>query len=173
MIDEDEYLRLIDQMRISVPQEIKNARQIEAEREKRLAAAQDQAEAMIEAAREKSEALTADHVILEQARERADAIVADAYEEGHAIRSDADAYALEVLQRIAAQLESFRRTVHNGIRLLESGQGMGAATADASSSRSSAGGTGTAGAGASGGGSGGGSGGPAPTVVGGEGDAGP
>ena len=45
VIDENEYLRLIDQMRISVPQEIKNARQVEAEREARLATAQEQAEA--------------------------------------------------------------------------------------------------------------------------------
>ena len=37
VIDEDEYLRLIDQMRISVPQEIKNARQLEAERDQVLA----------------------------------------------------------------------------------------------------------------------------------------
>ena len=122
IIDEGEYLRLVDQMRISVPQEIKNARQIEAEREKRLAAAQSQAEAMIEAAGEKAEALTADHVILEQARTRSDEIVARAYDEANTIRGDADAYALEVLQRIAAQLEGFGRTVQNGIRLLQTGE---------------------------------------------------
>lgn len=122
ILDEEEYLRLIDQMRISVPQEIKNARQIEGEREKRLAAAQAQAEAMIEAAREKAEALTADHVILEQARTRSDDIVARAYDEANTIRGDADAYALEVLQRIAAQLEGFGRTVQNGIRLLQTGE---------------------------------------------------
>lgn len=122
LLDEDEYLRLIDQMRISVPQEIKNARQIEADREARLAAAQEQGEAIIAAAREKAEALTSEHRILEEASRRSDEVLAQAYEEGNAIRSDADAYALEVLERLAAQLDQFGRTVHNGMALLRSGE---------------------------------------------------
>jgi F0F1-type ATP synthase membrane subunit b/b' len=121
VIDEDEYLRLIDQMRINVPQEIKNARQVEAERDQVLAAAQAQAEAMIAAAREKAELLTSEHIVLQQAEERANQVLAQAYEEAAAIRADADAYALEVLERIAAQLDGFGRTIQNGIRLLKAG----------------------------------------------------
>jgi vacuolar-type H+-ATPase subunit H len=121
VIDEDEYLRLIDQMRISVPQEIKNARQIESERDQVLAAAQEQAEAMIAAGREKAELLTSDHVVLQQAEERANQVLAQAYDEAAAIRHDADAYALEVLEQIAAQLDGFGTTIENGIRLLKAG----------------------------------------------------
>jgi hypothetical protein len=128
IVDEDEYLRLIDQMRISVPQEIKNARQVEAERDQVLAAAQDQAEAMIAAAREKAELLTSEHVVLQQAEERANQVLAQTYEEAAAIRADADAYALEVLERIAAQLDGFGRTIQNGIRLLKAGSPMSAPT---------------------------------------------
>jgi hypothetical protein len=128
IIDEDEYLRLIDQMRISVPQEIKNARQVEAERDQVLSAAQQQAEAMIQAAREKAELLTSDHVVLQQAEERSNQVLAQAYDEAAAIRTDADAYALEVLERIAAQLDGFGRTIQNGIRLLRSGAGVGGAS---------------------------------------------
>jgi hypothetical protein len=125
VIDEDEYLRLIDQMRISVPQEIKNARQVEAERDALLSAAQEQAEAMIAAGRERAAALTAEHVVLGQAEERANEVLGAAYDEAAAVRADADAYALEVLQRIAAQLEGFSRTIQNGVRLLESGMPVG------------------------------------------------
>ncbi len=125
VIDENEYLRLIDQMRISVPQEIKNARQIETEREALLAAAQAQAEAMIEAARQKATDLSAEHVVLRQAEERANDVLGNAYQEAARIRGEADAYALEVLQRIAAQLDGFNRTVRNGIRLLEAGSPVG------------------------------------------------
>ncbi len=121
IIDENEYLRLIDQMRISVPQEIKNARQVESEREARLAAAQEQAESIIAAGREQAESLTAEHVVLAQAQERADEVLTQAYQEAAQIRSEADAYALEVLHRIGAQLEGFGQTVRNGIRLLEAG----------------------------------------------------
>jgi hypothetical protein len=121
LVDEDEYLRLIDQMRISVPQEIKNARQVEAERDAILSAAQEQTEAMVAAAREKAAALVQDHAILAQAEERSSQVLTNAYNEAAAIRADADAYALEVLDRIAAQLEGFGRTVQNGIRLLQQG----------------------------------------------------
>ena len=124
VIDENEYLRLIDQMRISVPQEIKNARQVEAERDALLAAAQEQADAMLEAANERSDALTADHVVLAQAQQRADEILTKAYDEAAQIRSEADAYSLEVLHRIQGQLEHFGVTVTNGIRLLEAGDSV-------------------------------------------------
>ncbi len=124
LIDEDEYLRLIDQMRISVPQEIKNARQIEAERDAILAAAQEQAEAMIAAAQEKADGLADDHIVLAQAEERASEVLSQAYDEAGAIRKEADAYAMEVLQRIAAQLDSFGATVRNGITLLQSGSSV-------------------------------------------------
>ena len=127
VIDENEYLRLIDQMRISVPQEIKNARQVEAEREARLAAAQEQAEAMIQAAHERCDGMVAEHVVLAQAQQRADEVLTHSYQEASRIRGEADAYALEVLHRIAAQLESFGQTVQNGIRLLEAGESTGVA----------------------------------------------
>jgi cell division septum initiation protein DivIVA len=118
LINEDEYLRLIDQMRISVPQEIKNARQVEADRDAVLATAQAQAENMIAVAREKAAALVADHTVLRQAEKRADEVLGGAYDEAAAIRSDADAYALDVLERIQSQLDAFGRTIDNGMRLL-------------------------------------------------------
>jgi hypothetical protein len=104
-----------------VPQEIKNARQVEAERDQVLTAAQQQAEAMIAAGREKAELLASDHVVLQQAEERANQVLAQAYDEAAAIRADADSYALEVLERISAQLDGFGRTIQNGIRLLKAG----------------------------------------------------
>lgn len=125
IIDENEYLRLIDQMRISVPQEIRKARQIEAERDQLLAGAQSQADAMIAAARDSAEGLVAEHPVLQQAEERANEVLELAYAEAARIREDADAYALEVLQRLGAQIEGFGRTVRNGIRLLESGSPVG------------------------------------------------
>lgn len=130
VIEENDYLRLIDQMRISVPQEIKNARQIEAERDQLLATAQTQAESMLEAGRQQRDSLVAEHVVLKEAEARADEVLADAYTEAAQIRGDADAYALEVLQRIGAQLESFGRTVKNGIRLLETGNPIGSPVPD-------------------------------------------
>jgi cell division septum initiation protein DivIVA len=136
VINEDEFLRLIDQMRISVPQEIKSARQIEGERDALLAAAQEQAEAMIGAAREKAGQLVNEHSVLSQAEERSEEILGVAYQEAAVIRSDADSYAFEVLERIAEQLEGFRRTIENGMHLLKEGDVPHEVPDDASSDTS-------------------------------------
>jgi vacuolar-type H+-ATPase subunit H len=130
IINEDEYLRLIDQMRISVPQEIKNARRIEAERDALLATAQEQAEAMIAKADERADELVSEHSVLQQAQQRSDEVLREAYDEAEVIRADADNYALEVLERIAAQVQSFGRTIDNGIRVLREGRLDAGAGAD-------------------------------------------
>jgi hypothetical protein len=118
IIDEDEYLRLIDQMRISVPQEIKNARQVENERDAILAAAEAQAEAMVEAGRERALQLAAESEITRRAEEQSALIAQEAYRQALQIRADADDYALEVLVKIQAQIDAFSRTVANGVSLL-------------------------------------------------------
>jgi hypothetical protein len=118
VINEDEYLRLIDQIRINVPEEMRRARQIEADRDVLLKQAQEQAEAMIAKGRETAAGLVAEHAVVAQAEERSREILRLAEEQADGKRQDADAYALEVLERIALQLESFRRTVDNGIQVL-------------------------------------------------------
>jgi len=135
ILNEDEYLRLIDQMRISVPQEVRNARQIEADQDAILARAQGQAEAMLAVAREKAAALVAEHALVAQAQARAETIVDEAEARAGAIRSDADAYALEVLERIASRLAEFQTTVDNGIRLLRPGGADGTTEAGTDAGR--------------------------------------
>jgi len=108
-------------MRISIPYEIKHAREIESEESARLVEAEKKAEAIVEAGREKAAALTAEHTLLENARQQSEDVLAKAYEDAKGVRADADAYALEVLERLAEQMAVFSRTVENGIQLLQSG----------------------------------------------------
>ncbi len=131
VLDEDEYLRLIDQMRISLPQEIARARQVEAEREAILAAAHEQAKAMVEEARQRAEQMVAEHAIVAEAQARSAEILRRAHEDAQAIRGEADVYALEVLERIEAQLAQFARQVRNGIDLLQAAHPTAAAVDNA------------------------------------------
>ena len=55
VVDEDRMLDLIDQMRITIPDEIKKAQQLLAQRDRVLAQAQEEANRTIALAREKSE----------------------------------------------------------------------------------------------------------------------
>jgi hypothetical protein len=107
--------RLIDQMRLSVPTEIKNARQIENERDAIISGAQAQAEAMIQAGRERAETLAAEHEIVAKAEQRAEQTLNDARARAESVAAAADAYVLDVLEGILKHIDEFRRTVANGV----------------------------------------------------------
>jgi hypothetical protein len=131
IIDEDEYLRLIDQMRISVPQEIKSARAIENDRDSIIASAQAQAEAMIQAGREKADALSAEHEVTARAEVRAEQILSDARIRADSVKAAADVYVLDVLQGILQQIDAFRTTVANGVaKVSQESQAAAVATVD-------------------------------------------
>ncbi|MEN4100574.1 MAG: hypothetical protein ROW52_11675, partial [Anaerolineaceae bacterium] len=55
IVDEDRMLDIIDQMRVSIPEEIKKAQQLLAQRDRMLAQAQEEANRTLALAREKGE----------------------------------------------------------------------------------------------------------------------
>ena len=55
VVDENAFMNIIDQMRISIPEEIKKAQQIIAQKDRILAQAQEEANRTVSIAREKSE----------------------------------------------------------------------------------------------------------------------
>ncbi len=57
VIDEDRFLDIIDQMRVSIPEEIKKAQQVLVQRDRVLAQAQEEANRTIALARDKGEQL--------------------------------------------------------------------------------------------------------------------
>ena len=61
ILNEDQMIDLIDQMRISIPEEIKRSQQILAQRDRILAQAKDEHDRMLEIANEKREQLISSH----------------------------------------------------------------------------------------------------------------
>jgi len=70
VIDENVFFDIIDQMRVSIPQELKQANELLEERDRVLAAAAEDAERLIEEAREKAARLLDEHEITAAARKR-------------------------------------------------------------------------------------------------------
>ena len=68
IVDEDRMLDLIDQMRVSIPEEIKKAQQILVQRDRILAQAQEEANRTLALAREKSEQLVERDSIVQSAQ---------------------------------------------------------------------------------------------------------
>lgn len=122
IVDEDRILDLIDQMRVAIPEEVKKAQQLLAQRDRILAQAQEEANRTLALAREKSEQLVERDAIVQAAHGKAEQIVANAKNEVLDIRREADIYALETLTRLEIELDRSLTQIRNGIRTLQSEQ---------------------------------------------------
>ena len=119
IVDEDRMLDLIDQMRVSIPDEVKKAQQLLAQRDRLLAQAQEEANRTIAIAREKSDQLVEHNQVVQSAFSQAEQIKAQAESEAQVIHQEADNYALETLRNLEVEMERALNQVRNGIRALQ------------------------------------------------------
>ena len=119
IVDEDRMIDIIDQMRVSIPDEIKKAQQLLAQRDRVLAQAQEEAHRIVEISKEKSDELVSRENITQNAQARYDQVIAQARAEADAIRKEADDYALGVLTQLEKELQRSLGTVQNGIAMLK------------------------------------------------------
>lgn len=122
VLDEDRFLDIVDQMRVSIPEEIKKARRIQQERERIIAQANEEAGRIVSLAQEEASKTLMDHEVVKAAESRAAVILERAQKEAQQIRDDADQYVLEVLGQLEYQLDGLLTTVRNGLRRLEHGR---------------------------------------------------
>ena len=122
VVDEDRMLDIIDQMRISIPDEIKRSQQVLAQRDRILAQAKEEHDRTIEIAKEKREQMISNSEISTEAKKRADQIISQAYTESEVIKREADKYALDTLKRLEFEMDRTINQVRNGIRTLQRDQ---------------------------------------------------
>lgn len=120
-IDEQEALDVLDLMRTTIPDEIKQSRRVNQEREKILAQAQSEANRLVRQAEERAERLVSDDSIRREAEERAHAIVEQARRDADEVRQGADQYAMDMLDRLDRELQRVRTSVGNAINALSAG----------------------------------------------------
>lgn len=119
MVDEERALEIIDQMRISVPEEIDRASRVLTQKDRLLAQANEEAARIIELAKEKSESLIQRDAITQAAQNRAANIIEQARQDAEAIRADADGYVLQVLTDLEGHLIRTLTVVRNGINKIQ------------------------------------------------------
>jgi cell division septum initiation protein DivIVA len=119
IVDEDKFLDIIDQMRISIPEEVKKAQQVNAQKERVLAQAQEESNRTLQMAREKAEQMVDKEALVAEAQHRAAQIIEQARIEADDVRAGADQYAMDGLAGIEVELERLLNQVRNGIQVLE------------------------------------------------------
>ncbi len=116
IVQEDALLDIIDQMRVSIPEEVKLAKRTEAERERLLLQAEEEANRLVGMAHEKADTLTEEHELVAYARKRAEDIEVDAHRQAEEILADTDEYIIDQLSELEEQLMRTLTTVRNGLR---------------------------------------------------------
>ncbi len=122
VVDEDRMLELIDQMRIAIPDEVKKAQQVVAQRDRVMAQAQEEANRTLQIARDKADELVRKDIIVQESQRRGDQILAQARAEAEAVRTDADNYVLDTLMQLQDQIAKLNNQVHNGIQMVQEEQ---------------------------------------------------
>ncbi|MEN6570444.1 MAG: hypothetical protein ABFD24_01240 [Anaerolineaceae bacterium] len=122
VVDEDRMLDIIDQMRVSIPDEIKKAQQLLAQRDRILAQAQEEANRTVALAREKGDKLVDKDPVAQAAQARADQIIAQARLESEQTKRDADEYVLQSLTALQNETEKVLAQVKNGVIAIQSEQ---------------------------------------------------
>ncbi len=121
MVKESEILNIVDQMRTSIPDEIKLARRVIQEKERIIAQAQADASTLLARAREESERAIKREGLLQAAGERSLEMVREAEENAEKLKNDADAYVVETLRALRDHLTNIDVTISRTILSIEKG----------------------------------------------------
>jgi cell division septum initiation protein DivIVA len=128
LVEEDKVYGLIDQMRVAIPEAIKRANRVEAEKDRVLAQANEEADRIRELAKQEASELVKRDAIMASAQQRSDNILERSRRDAEALRSDADLYVIDVLTKLEEDLLRSLAVVRNGMRKVQVEQETGMPT---------------------------------------------
>jgi cell division septum initiation protein DivIVA len=128
VVDEHEILDILDQIRMSIPEELKAARRVSQERDQVLADARAEADRMMRDAEEHAAGRLSEHSLVRTAESRASEIEEQAIRDAQQVRHEAEAYAYRVLERLHDQINQVGQTVERGLREMDLPQKRGEPT---------------------------------------------
>ena len=120
VVNEEECLRIIDQLRVWLPEEIKQARRIRQDKDRIMGEADREAERLVAGVRGLSDLGSERRAGVSLASDGAQEVIATAEREAQALRDGASQYARESMERLQNQLETLLDQVQAGIAHLKS-----------------------------------------------------
>ena len=100
LVDKEELLELVKEIRLKLPDDIKQAKWVKEERQRILMEAQKEANSIISEAESKIASLVDEHEITKKAYDQANDIIANAQKNAREIRLGAREYADSVLDKV-------------------------------------------------------------------------
>ncbi len=122
-IEREEIYELLDQMRSTIPEEIKQSRWIVKERQEMLAEAKREADRLVAEARDRAAQEASQEEIVKRAEREAAQVLEEARVREREVRRGAEDYADEVLSTLEVNLGKFLAAVQRGRERLQRGGG--------------------------------------------------
>ena len=110
-LDKDKLLDIINDISLAIPEEIRSAKNVTADRERILAEAQRVADAKIKEAEHKAVSLIDEHEITRKANEAAEGIIEKAKKESMEIRLASRKYADDLLARVERDINEVNNRI--------------------------------------------------------------
>lgn len=132
IIDEKRLLDLIDQMRVTVPEDVREAHRIVQDKESVMSEASQEAKRIKDAAEGEAQARLQDTEVVKAAEKKAEGIIAEAQSQRDGIlataqaeavrtKEEANKYVGDVLRRLETQLSTLLAGIQKGIEALDRG----------------------------------------------------
>jgi cell division septum initiation protein DivIVA len=118
-VDREEVYDILDQMRATIPDDVRQARWIVKERQEMLSAAQRKAQRMVAGAGERQTQLVRQHELTRKAERAAEEILDGARAREREIRLGAEDYADEILDTLEVNLSRFIAVIRRGRERLQ------------------------------------------------------
>jgi glycine/D-amino acid oxidase-like deaminating enzyme len=119
VLDQPTVLELIDQLRVSVPDEVRQARRITEEAGRITERARDEGDTIIARAQEQAAQMLEERELVRAAQQRAGELLEQAQAEAREVRRGADEYAAGVLIRLEGECIKALTSIKRGIDMLD------------------------------------------------------
>jgi vacuolar-type H+-ATPase subunit H len=116
MVEEEEFLGLLDQIRAAVPREIRHAQRVVEERAEIITSAQHEAAKILDHARTQAEYIISDQGVMNEARQRGEEYLRQVEMEQRRSIGQIDDYALQQLGRVEEAIQDGLNLVMDALR---------------------------------------------------------
>lgn len=113
LVDKEEILDYIQEMRLVFPEELKEAKWVKDERQRILSEAETRSQTMVKNAEDKVRQMIDENEVTRQAVEQANMLVNDAQNRSMEIKADCDQYADDILADVEKRLDMLIKKVHD------------------------------------------------------------
>jgi hypothetical protein len=118
LVDANEFAQLLERLRISVPSSIMESERTLAERDRILADADAEAKRMVAQAKQRAAEMVGSEALVVLARKEAERVLEEGRLAARRRTEEADAYAVQVLEDLAAKLAVIAKQVDNGLQIM-------------------------------------------------------